>query len=338
MTTKLAKAQHAQYFQRFIHLLPNQLAIHDSIRLTIAFFALSGLDVLNSLDVLNEKKRTEAIEWIYQLQVSGAGPRSGFQGSTSISNDASRYQTGHLTMTYLGLASLLTLGDDLSRVDKKSIIEGVRACQNDDGSFTATLTGSESDMRFIYCACCISSILDDWSGIDKHKAIDYITKSISYDGGIGQGPGLESHGGSTFCAVASLFLMDELTKTLTEKQMNRLRYWCLMRQVGGFHGRPNKHEDTCYSFWVGATLQILGARHFTDATENRAYVLTTQDSVLGGLAKFDNSPPDPLHTYLGLCGLSLLGEPGLQGVNAALNISQSAFAQLEEIHKTWASD
>ncbi|XP_046739318.1 geranylgeranyl transferase type-1 subunit beta [Diprion similis] len=338
MTVTLAKHQHAKYFKRFIHLLPNQLAVHDSIRLTMAFFALSGLDVLNSLDVLSERKRSEAIEWIYRLQVRGAGPRSGFQGSTSVPADATKYQNGHLTMTYLGLASLLTLGDDLSRIDKKSIIEGVRACQNDDGSFTATLTGSESDMRFIYCACCISAILDDWSGIDKHKAINYIQESISYDGGIGQGPGLESHGGSTFCAVASLLLMDNLTSALSEKQLNKLRYWCLMRQIGGFHGRPNKPEDTCYSFWVGATLQILGVRHLTDATENRAYVLTTQDSVLGGLSKFDTSAPDPLHTYLGLCGLSLLGEPGLQAVNAALNISQSAFARLEEIHKIWAGD
>lgn len=93
--------------------------------------------------------------------------------------------------------------------------------------------------------------------------------------------------------------MDELDNALSKKQLERLRYWCLMRQVGGFHGRPNKPEDTCYSFWVGATLQILGVRHFSDAAENRAYVLTTQDSVLGGLSKFDTSAPDPLHTYLG---------------------------------------
>ena len=26
--------------------------------------------------------------------------------------------------------------------------------------------GSEQDMRFVYCACAIAYILDDWSGID----------------------------------------------------------------------------------------------------------------------------------------------------------------------------
>ena len=29
-----------------------------------------------------------------------------------------------------------------------------------------------------------------------------------------------------------------------------------MRQQSGFQGRPNKPVDTCYSFWVGATLKV----------------------------------------------------------------------------------
>lgn len=37
---------------------------------------------------------------------------------------------------------------------------------------------------------------------------------------------------------------------------------------------------------------------------------------------------DPLHTYLGLCGLSLNGEKNLKPVHAALNISQRAAQQL----------
>lgn len=62
-------------------------------------------------------------------------------------------------------------------------------------------------------------------------------------------------GGSTFCAVASLVLMDRLD-SLTERQTKNLRRWCLFRQQSGFQGRPNKPVDTCYSFWVGATLQV----------------------------------------------------------------------------------
>lgn len=78
----------------------------------------------------------------------------------------------------------------------------------------------------------------------------------SYDNAFAQGPGLESHGGHTFCAVASLSLMGTLHSVLSEKQLDGLRRWCIMRQESGFHGRPNKPVDTCYSFWVGATLKV----------------------------------------------------------------------------------
>jgi len=32
--------------------------------------------------------------------------------------------------------------------------------------------------------------------------------------------------------------------------------WCLSRQVNGFQGRANKPPDTCYSFWIGAALDV----------------------------------------------------------------------------------
>lgn len=64
-------------------------------------------------------------------------------------------------------------------------------------------------------------------------------------------------GGSTFCAVASLWLMGRLESVLSRRQVERLRAWCLFRQSSGFQGRPNKPVDTCYSFWVGGTLQVI---------------------------------------------------------------------------------
>ena len=44
-------------------------------------------------------------------------------------------------------------------------------------SFQPTADGSENDMRFIYCACCISYILNDWSGVDIPRVVQYIKKS-----------------------------------------------------------------------------------------------------------------------------------------------------------------
>lgn len=191
-------------------------------------------------------------------------------------------------MTYVGLAMLLMLGpllllpshlltispgDDFSRVNRKAVVEGLRKLQLPDGCFTPVPDvrlllllppqlllilpqPSESDMRYVYCACTISTMLNDWSGVDKEKATEYILKSQSYDGSIGQvlplfrfllplhlashpsqGPYEEGHAGSTYCAIASLVMMGTLVR-LPHKQ--RLIRWLIERQSLGFNGRPNK--------------------------------------------------------------------------------------------------
>lgn len=50
----------------------------------------------------------------------------------------------------------------------------------------------------------------------------------------------------------------------------------------------------------------------------------------GGFGKCVDNPPDVLHTYMSLCGLSMMGAPGLRQVNCALGMTQRAadsFAQ-----------
>ncbi|XP_014215362.1 geranylgeranyl transferase type-1 subunit beta [Copidosoma floridanum] len=333
-TPKLVEKKHIKYFQLVLQMVPQ--GVPDASRATLAYFALSGLDLLNALDHLSQQQKKDAINWFYRLQVKGAGKRSGFESSSMIPKDViTKYHCGHLAMTYTSLAGLLILEDDLSDVDRDSIIKAVEACQNSDGSFTAMITGYESDMRFLYCACWISAVLDDWSGVDKEKAVDYIVKSFSYDGGFGQGPGLESHGGSSFCAVASLYLMDELDNALTKNQLDKLKRWCLMRQVDGFHGRPGKPSDSCYSFWIGATLNLLGISKLSNWEENRAFLLDTQNTIMGGFGKYADEQPDPLHAYFGICSLSLIEEPSLQEMHPALNISQRAYAHLQKIQNQW---
>ena len=37
---------------------------------------------------------------------------------------------------------------------------------------------SESDMRFVFCASCICYMLNDWTGMDRQKATEYIKQSL----------------------------------------------------------------------------------------------------------------------------------------------------------------
>jgi geranylgeranyl transferase type-1 subunit beta len=45
-------------------------------------------------------------------------------------------------------------------------------------SYCCVPEGSENDMRFVYCACCISYVLDNWSGVDIDKAVVFIKNSM----------------------------------------------------------------------------------------------------------------------------------------------------------------
>ncbi|CAH2087485.1 unnamed protein product [Euphydryas editha] len=342
----LAHRQHVKYFMRFLNVLPSSLSSHDTTRVTIAYFSVSGLDVLGSITSISLDLQSRIIKWLYQLQVhpnkeNGDMSACGFQGSSTINIDfdtgSSHYRCGHLAMTYTGLCILLSLGDDLSRVNRKALIEGVKALQTEEGNFAATLSGCESDMRFVYCAACISYILNDWSGFNIKRATDYIINSIGYDYGIAQCPELESHGGTTFCALATLSLTNQLDK-LTEYQIERLKRWLLFRQIDGFQGRPNKPVDTCYSFWVGASLKILDALHLSNYSNNRNYVYETQDYVVGGFSKWPDTCTDPMHTYLGLAGLSLIGENGLLEIVPTLNITKRAHDHLKTLHEKWAHE
>lgn len=143
---------HAKYFSRFLNLLPPSLSCHDSTRATIAFFAVSGIDILGSLDDLSDDAKQNIISWIYSLQVipKGKDDSSGgfqvwhfddfkhfrlvidfLQGATTFNTyvdcaagGISDYKWGHLAMTYTSIATLIILGDDLSRLDRKAIIDG----------------------------------------------------------------------------------------------------------------------------------------------------------------------------------------------------------------------
>lgn len=337
------KPKHIKFFERCLQILPSRYSSLDTNRMTIAFFALSGLDLLNSLDRI-EKEKESIIKWIYSLQILPNDTGSnicqcGFRGSSTNTGKNSqktenklKLDSGHIAMTYTAVASLLILGDDLSGVNKSAILTALRNLQQEDGSFCCVPEGSENDMRFVYCAACICYMLNDWSGMNVEKAVQFVQKSQSYEGGIGQGPGLEAHGGSTFCAVAALSLMNKLKTSFSEKKLKQLQRWCVCRQQSGFQGRPNKPTDTCYSFWVGATLKLIDTYHLINSEFNRGFLMETQGSITGGFSKWPDHTPDALHAYLGLGGLSLLGEEGVLPMHAALNISQRASNHLHSLH------
>lgn len=113
-----------------------------------------------------------------------------------------------------------------------------------------------------------------------------------------------------------------------DRKLDLLCYWFSNGGWGDKHHhrlvsdqvyRPVKRRcfccDACYHLWPSFPSLF-------------SYSLPTSFSPI-------SRPPDPLHAYLGLCGLSLIGEPSLRKVHAALNITQRAFQHLQQLQQTW---
>ncbi|KAL3995507.1 Prenyltransferase and squalene oxidase repeat family protein [Acanthocheilonema viteae] len=271
--------------------------------------------------------------WYHQTMNYAGGDVVATKSGPSITKNCFLYDSAHISQTYVALCSLLILGDDLSRVDRKAVLEGICCGQLSDGSFRGQ-QGTENDMRFVYCAIAICHILNDFSTIDMKSVLKFIQRCVNFDGGIGQAPSLESHGGSTFCAIAALAMAGHLwdESVLTHKQIERLVKWALWKQNEGFHGRANKPDDTCYAFWIGGTLKILDAYMFVDKERLRSFIYSTQDRELGGFGKFIDVVPDALHTCYSISALSLLREPNLRIIYPPLNITKRAAEHLININ------
>ncbi|CAH9133394.1 unnamed protein product [Cuscuta epithymum] len=331
--------RHICYLRMMLEVLPAKYQGQEINRLTLAYFAISGLDILDGLHLVDKEG---VINWVLSLHAHPKneaelenGQFYGFHGSKSSQFDSNSNgglipNGSHLASTYCALAILKTVGYDLSLIDSTSIVKSMRSLQQPDGSFMPIHTGAETaDLRFVYCAAAISSMLENWDGMDREKAKEYICNCQSYDGGFGLTPGLEAHGGATYCAIASLRLMGLIEDDLFLKTVSpcfidvpSLLDWALKRQGpdGGFQGRLNKPSDTCYAFWVGGVLKILGAQKLIHKKSIHNFLFTCQ-SQYGGFGKTPGELPDIYHSYYGFCAFSLLEETGLPSICIELGIT-----------------
>ncbi|TQD85187.1 hypothetical protein C1H46_029275 [Malus baccata] len=327
--------RHVTFLQMEYQLLPSPYQSQEINSLTLAYFVISGLDLLAAPDRLVDKEAVA--KWVLSLQ---AHPRSqseldngqfyGFYGSRSAQFPSEDKDNGallscsvsNLASTYCAVAILKIIGYDLSSIDSESILMSMRNLQQPDGSFMPIHTGAETDLRFIYCAVAICHMMGNWSGMDKEKAKAYIINCQrsdfffqSYDGGFGLTPGSESHGLSPHL----------ISSSVTSFPLEFRSFVPLQRQAadGGFQGRPNKPSDTCYAFWIGSVLKVIGGHKFIDKKALHGFLLTCQ-SEYGGFSKFPGDFPDLYHSYYGFTAFSLLEEPGLKPLCVELGMSAIA--------------
>lgn len=303
--------------------LPAPYKSMDTNRLTLLYFCISGLDLL---DMLGEVDTQSIVEYIYSLQAPLLD-HGGFYGYPPVQFERKEQDTcnnqPHIANTYVALIMLLILGDDLQRVQREGIAASLRKWQLEDGSFCCvhgiSSLDSENDIRFTFCAAAICYVLDLWHVLDVDRMHQNIMAARSYDSAFGMGFQTESHGGCTYCALASLSMMGRLDDLPERVQ---LVDWLVKRQQEGLQGRVGKDPDSCYSFWVGASLKLLGVQHFLDDVACSSFIKRCEFQNFGGFQKFPDVPPDLLHSYFSVAGLSLCGL--LTPLDARLNMSQRA--------------
>ncbi|THY21677.1 terpenoid cyclases/Protein prenyltransferase, partial [Aureobasidium pullulans] len=218
---ELDVSRHTKYFLRTLKTyLPTAYQSNDSNRMSLAFFTLSGLDLLGTLETnTTEEQRKDYIDWIYSNQHEKGGFRAfpGTDFGDQKTKDNECWDPANLPATFFALCSLLILNDDLSRVNRRETLQWLTQLQRPDGSFGETLVNGTinggTDSRFGYCATGVRYVLRGTvegeiegapADIEVDNFVTCIRSAETYDGGISDAPYHESHAGFTYCAVGAL--------------------------------------------------------------------------------------------------------------------------------------
>lgn len=264
----------------------------EHLKMSGVYWCLTAIDLIKAEDHKREHK-AKILNLIRECQHSCGGV------SSSTNHDP------HLLQT-LSAVQILIIYDALDDgvLDIPAAVSYVKSLQQKDGSFAGDKWG-EIDLRFSFGAISTLALLNKLDEIDVDKAVEFIMKCNNLiDGGFGSKPGSESHAGLVYCALGAL----ALTGNLYRVDADLLGWWLCERQVpsGGLNGRPEKLPDLCYSWWVLASLQMLGRLHWIDRNKLATFILECQDEDDGGFSDRPGDTADAFHTLFGIAGISLL--------------------------------
>ncbi|KAH3813217.1 protein farnesyltransferase subunit beta-like isoform X1 [Dreissena polymorpha] len=266
--------------------------------------------ILHSLELLDKPLSDETISQVAQFLGKCQCPTGGFGGGPG--------QVAHLAPTYAAVNAICVLGTEEAYriIDRETLYEFLMRMRTSHGSFKMH-EGGEEDIRGAYCAASVARLTNIMSPELFDGTPEWIVRCQTYEGGFAGCPGMEAHGGYSFCGISALVL---LNKTNLCDIQNLLR-WTSNRQMryeGGFQGRTNKLVDGCYSFWQGGAFPLihmvlslkdngsLSAESWLfDQRALQEYVLVCCQYPGGGLIDKPGRSRDFYHTCYCLSGLSV---------------------------------
>jgi len=310
----LNRERHVSFLLRGLKRLSESYECLDASRPWLCYWIVHSLALLENLP--SEETLQHVVEFLGRCQ----HPEGGFSGGPG--------QLPHLAPTYAAVNALCTIGTDeaLAVIDRKGLAKFIRTMRDpESGGFRLEATG-ETDVRGAYCAASVALLTqimqpDMFSGTG-----DWVLSCQTYEGGFAGCPGMEAHGGYSFCAFAALVLLGK------EKlcDLPAFTRWIVNRQMrfeGGFQGRTNKMVDGCYSFWQGGAFPLIHAtltqegdaaidhqNWIFDQQALQEYILVCCQHTGGGLVDKPGKNRDFYHSCYCLSGLSV-AQNNLTGSN-----------------------
>ncbi|XP_031842772.1 farnesyl transferase beta subunit [Nomia melanderi] len=302
-TPTLITEKHIKKLKIFITNLDGTYESLDCSRSWLCYWILHCLQILGHR--LNDEEYSRIIGFLAKCQ----SPEGGFGGGPG--------QYPHLASTYAAVNALCIIGthEAYQAIDRKALKRFLISLHGEDGSFSLHADG-EVDIRGIYCALAVAKLTNVYTPEMFKGSEDWIAKCQTWEGGIGGCPGMEAHGGYTYCGLAALVLLGK-TDFCHLKSLLRWIVNKQMRMEGGFQGRSNKVIDGCYSFWQGGVFALIHAILTKQKKVfNSNYWLFNQEALQeylliccqhpdGGLLDKPGRYPDMYHTCYALSGLSI---------------------------------
>ncbi|XP_055879773.1 protein farnesyltransferase subunit beta-like [Biomphalaria glabrata] len=303
----LDREMHTDFLTKGLQTLSSSYECLDSSRPWLCYWILHSLELLEV--IIPEERALAIANFLGKCQ----DPEGGFGGGPM--------QFPHLAPTYAAVNALCILANVTNKVfdviNREKLYNYLMRMKTKEGAFKMH-DGGEVDIRGVYCAVSVARLTNILTKELSDGVADFITRCQTYEGGFSGYPGLEAHGGYTFCGIAALVLLNHTERC----DLRSLLRWTANRQTqleGGFQGRTNKLVDGCYSFWQGATFPIVHMIMCTDDDDQnlsaerwmfhqealQEYILICCQHSHGGLIDKPGKARDHYHTCYCLSGLSV---------------------------------
>ncbi|KAL3417867.1 prenyltransferase and squalene oxidase [Phlyctema vagabunda] len=306
----------------------------DPANLPATFFALLSLAFVENGRPFARVRRRQTLNWLASLQREDGSFGELIRHGKIEGGKDMRY-------CYCAAAVRWMLRDDLRKddvhdIDVEKLVDHIRSGQTYDGGFSES-SQHEAHAGYTYCATAALSMLDRLPDLSTATS----SKPQKSDEPL---PGLTDLPNTIRWLVSRQLESEEEEESDDEVEDSELRKQreALVgihkdeeppsladitldeTQIVGFNGRCNKLADTCYSFWVTASLDILGQGQLVDSGSSRRFLLEQTQHRIGGFGKQPGNPPDIYHSYLGLAALATVKESTLKDFDPVLCISVQA--------------